>query len=290
MIKKIENTFSFEHCPFCKAEKSRYIGKIENNGVLDFSTHKIKLSLPSELWKCIKCLSYYKNKIIKPETAYELYSNSAINTTWAADSFTEYKTKKTVTFFNTILSKGKRVLDVGCNAGEFLDYAKTIDCITAGVELCEQSQALLKKKEHSVYPEINQISGTYDIITAFDLVEHLYEPYDFFKTIKKHLNKNGNLIILTGDICSLPAKLSGIRWWYICLPCHIVFPSIKYLKSLDNFYLEKKLFTYASNSFSEYKKTQSFRDYFYMIRKGTYGGLPAFTTDHYLVSLKKTNS
>jgi SAM-dependent methyltransferase len=81
----------------------------------------------------------------------------------------------------------KRVLDVGCGSGYFLDQAKQAGLETYGLELNSQAAQKASAKGHTILPgllhEINraQLSGELDLITLFQVLEHVPDPLALMK-------------------------------------------------------------------------------------------------------------
>ncbi len=90
--------------------------------------------------------------------------------------------------------KGKKVLDFGCGAGGFLAMSKKIAKYVAGVEPEIRVQKYWDSKIN-IQPEIEKFNQKFDLITCFHVIEHVMEPINTIKILKKFLNKNGTLII-----------------------------------------------------------------------------------------------
>ena len=75
---------------------------------------------------------------------------------------------------------------------------------------------------------------TVDAIFAFDLIKHLLQPRDFIDRCFAKLRAGGSLLILTGGIGSISARLARTRWWYLQYPEHISFPSLDFFVSLTD--------------------------------------------------------
>lgn len=73
---------------------------------------------------------------------------------------------------------------------------------------------------------------TYDLITSTEVFEHLKEPLETIDLLKKHLSKNGILVIMTLFHPNDEEKFK--KWWYRREATHISFYTPKTLKYLAN--------------------------------------------------------
>src|SRR5690606_27806617 len=117
-----------------------------------------------------------------------------------------------VSRLSTYFLPENKIIDIGCNTGVLLDFAKSKGCITFGVEPSQSSQEILRSKGHAYYSSLLNVTDKYDVVTAFDLVEHLHDLNNFLKNVYQILNEKGYLIILTGDVTSVSARLSNNNW------------------------------------------------------------------------------
>ncbi|MEZ4489166.1 MAG: class I SAM-dependent methyltransferase [Cyanobacteriota/Melainabacteria group bacterium] len=79
-----------------------------------------------------------------------------------------------------------RVLDVGCATGNFLDQCKSFELNTSGIELSTWAREIcISKGHHMVGGEIAELrpEESFDVITAFHVLEHLESPKKFLETI-----------------------------------------------------------------------------------------------------------
>jgi SAM-dependent methyltransferase len=57
----------------------------------------------------------------------------------------------------------------------------------------------------------------YDIVTAFDVLEHLYSPEVAFANLRRFTKPGGFVVAETGDTASFwPERFGVQRWWYAC--------------------------------------------------------------------------
>lgn len=253
-----------------------------------FSTNDIVLEKVPELFECKACNSSFTQNIVREEAAYEMYSQGSSADKWPRNvGFVEGKHRNIIERLEQYLLKGKRVIDIGCNTGILLDYARARGCITYGIEPSAPSLDVLRSKGHTAYPSIENVSEKYDVVTAFDLVEHLYDLPAFLSHTSELLAEGGVLILLTGDIQSISARLSKEHWWYLKAPEHIVFPSIKYIENTPGLKLISVDRTYASVGYEQPYLGSLIRYVRCVLLHRTYIGQPSLGPDHVLVTLKK---
>lgn len=280
------NTTKPEGCPLCRSSDVVFEGEIDYLKPVKFSTTEISLDLIPELWSCRSCKSGFTSNVVSEDMARRLYSEGLSGQRWSNEAFEVAKGKEIVAALGALFGKGVLVLDVGCNVGVLLDFAKSKQCETAGVEYSTECRRVIEGKGHRYHQTMDEAGQGFDVITAFDLVEHLYDPLSFFNDCWHKLRDGGAMVVLTGNISCLSSKLSRANWWYLKYPEHIVFPSKRYLSLLPGFRLETWIRTYASVA---YKKPLlvSMRRLVVEFPRGRYMGLPSIGGDHALVVLRK---
>jgi SAM-dependent methyltransferase len=101
------------------------------------------------------------------------------------------------------------VLDVGCGAGAFLDQARKAGLQTFGLELNPSAAEKARAKGHVIFdrllPEVpaDACPGGFDLITLFQVLEHVPNPVDILKQASARLKPGGYISI------AVPSK-SGI--------------------------------------------------------------------------------
>ena len=64
----------------------------------------------------------------------------------------------------------------------------------------------------------------YDVVTLFDVLEHLYRPQAAFRNLRRLVRRDGAIVIETGNVASYWPRRFGIgQWWYARLFEHQVF-------------------------------------------------------------------
>lgn len=117
-----------------------------------------------------------------------------------------------------------RLLDVGCSSGALLRVARTLGFSACGVEPAQQAAATAREDGFDVYPGLLQdaafASGSFDLVTIFEVIEHLTEPVAVISEIHRILRPRGLLLIGTGNAESWTADMLGARWEYFDISSH----------------------------------------------------------------------
>lgn len=132
--------------------------------------------------------------------------------------------------------KGK-LLDVGCSTGFFLDYASRKGWEVFGCELSENSANIARSRGNSEiaigsFPDIGYPSRYFDVVTMWDVVEHVREPALFVSEAFRVLRPGGLLALSTPNYDSLTRMMIGARWEAIIPSRHLQLFTPKTLKML----------------------------------------------------------
>jgi SAM-dependent methyltransferase len=125
------------------------------------------------------------------------------------------------------------VLDVGCFDGGFLGGLRSarrfgVEISPAGVARARQCGIEILGEDFKNIDSQLQ----FDVITAFDVIEHVEEPTGFVESLVKRLRPGGLLIISTGDLDAWSWRISGSRYWYCAIPEHISFVSRRWFTGM----------------------------------------------------------
>ncbi len=119
-----------------------------------------------------------------------------------------------------------RILDVGCSTGEFLDYAKSRGWEVAGCELADHTARIARERvgcevRCGPFEESGFDEASFDVVTMWDVIEHLYDPIAALKEAWRTLRPGGLLVLNTPNYDSLSRRLLGKRWEALCPPRHL---------------------------------------------------------------------
>jgi 2-polyprenyl-3-methyl-5-hydroxy-6-metoxy-1,4-benzoquinol methylase len=111
---------------------------------------------------------------------------------------------------------GKSLLDVGSGYGFFLDKLRSGGARRlAGIELSRaQRDYSIDALRLETLGQLDELSGNdrFDIITIFEVIEHIPEPHDFIAHVCDHLMPGGSLIIGTDNFVSDVVTVLGERF------------------------------------------------------------------------------
>jgi len=124
-----------------------------------------------------------------------------------------------------------RLLEVGCATGLFLDAAQRLGTWEVqGIEPSVQSAEYARQRYGldiipSSYEDTHLESQSYDVVTMWDVLEHLHEPVAAVQDVSRILKPGGIFVIKVPHFESLAARFFGRYWAGLDAPRHLyVFP------------------------------------------------------------------
>ena len=178
-----------------------------------------------KLVKCPGCSLIFVSPMPGPAVLKDIYEahyyNNKNSLEMGYDNYSEEETNirktalKRLKYIERYAKKGK-LLDVGCAFGFFMDTARKNGWDVSGIEI---SRVAI---EHALKIGLNVTEGNidimdlpgekYNLITLWDVVEHLTKPKEVLVKLRQRLDKGGILVLSTPDIGSIPARLTGGKW------------------------------------------------------------------------------
>ena len=111
---------------------------------------------------------------------------------------------------------GRRLLDVGCYTGIFVEIAAAAGWDAWGVDPSSWAVGEANKSGLQVVEGTLKTAGFpdefFDVITMWDVIEHVGDPAAELRETFRLLKPGGSLVVHTMDIDSLFARLMGRRW------------------------------------------------------------------------------
>lgn len=167
----------------------------------------------------------------------------------------DYLSPITIKRYNDILDgfekykKTKKLLDVGCGIGYFLEIAIKRGWQVFGTEYTDEAIEICRKKGISMHKGVlnpeNYEEESFDIITSFEVIEHINNPIPELKNFYKLLRKGGLVYLTTPNFNSLLRYRLKSEYNVICYPEHLSYYTPKTLKKvfLNTGFQKKKIET-----------------------------------------------
>jgi SAM-dependent methyltransferase len=131
---------------------------------------------------------------------------------------------------------GARLLDIGAAFGFAVVEARDAGWEAAGLEISTSAaRAGHAAAGRVVVADAHRTpfaAEAFDAVTLWDVLEHLSDPHAAVAEVARLLRPGGRLVLTTGDVGSLAARLSGPRWHLYTIPEHLFFFSRRSLRLL----------------------------------------------------------
>lgn len=133
--------------------------------------------------------------------------------------------------------KGRKLLDIGAATGYFMGLAGDQGYSVYGLEISEHASRLARTRGFDVLTgnlADNLFDDKFDVITAWDVIEHFDNQNYYFSAISENMKTGGILAINTVDAGSLWAKIWRSKWHAIMPPEHLYLHTRESLTELLN--------------------------------------------------------
>lgn len=118
----------------------------------------------------------------------------------------------------------RRVLEVGCGPGHFLDACRDIGMHVEGVDRAPTA-AGPRSRGHTIHPlwfhDLAPVEPRFDALALWEVLEHVAEPGELLERARRWLQPGGFVALSTPSASGLPARAMGPRFPMICPPDHL---------------------------------------------------------------------
>jgi 2-polyprenyl-3-methyl-5-hydroxy-6-metoxy-1,4-benzoquinol methylase len=158
---------------------------------------------PVALWQCIRC-GFVQQEISDSLIRFlqKIYSqDSFISTPPGISSWGNYRAKVISDYLERFLESPGSILEIGCQSGFLLsELQKKFSCRAVGIEPGSvQSVPENITFINDFFPSESLGDAKFDVIICQAVIEHVFDPLAFLKSIKKHLNPSGIVLIQVPD-------------------------------------------------------------------------------------------
>lgn len=192
---------------------------------------------PFSVVTCAKCdVTYVTPRLLDASLIESVYDESYWNSSEAkVHGYSDYRAdaplyKRTYRDRLTILNRyfdsnkrsdgtPRRVLDIGCAAGYFLSVMQEEGWNVTGLEpsdairiQAEKELGVSNVRGGLLGVDDDLIKGTFDLVTFWDVIEHIPDPRAALVRARELLAPGGLLIVETQDVESRAEKILGKKW------------------------------------------------------------------------------
>ncbi len=176
------------------------------------------------VWCCDECGLWYISRIPSPQAIESLYEVLVYSEGLKPDSRRKTFDRAIAALAHYGLTHG-RILDVGAHTGEFL--LRLPDWERYALEPIGISRQHLNfaKDVYSGYVDTVRTlpQNCFDVVSMFDVAEHLYDVEAALRNVSACLKPGGLLLVETGNTDSRTAQTQRAWWWYVHWYGHFVF-------------------------------------------------------------------
>ena len=214
-------------CPVCTGGKTKHLYNIQGFNIV----------------RCCLCTMVYVNPRLRNEEVYDIYRKDYFtNKEHGYENYdlTDHLRDKTFQRWycdiepNLLLNTGN-ALDVGCASGSFLRLLSQKGWDVKGIELDQDMFENVKRQGFDVSNtplEHYNSSTKFQLITLFDVIEHLPYLNKDLEKLSRLLDSKGSIVLVTPNIKSLQRSLFGIKWFQFKPREHIYYFSPKTLEQV----------------------------------------------------------
>lgn len=145
--------------------------------------------------------------------------------------------------------KTGRILDIGCGDGYFLEEARKMGWEVYGTEYTDDAIEVCKEKGIQMHQgkltPTNYDADSFDVITSFEVIEHINNPIEEVQNIRSILRKGGIFYLTTPNFNAIERYILKKDYNIITYPEHLSYytpKTINYLLS-NNGFRKKKILT-----------------------------------------------
>jgi SAM-dependent methyltransferase len=183
-------------CPVCEYNSAL-------TATFSFQTYKI--------YTCPECLTRFAHPFVNNEA---IYNSSFIAAKTQYLDSTAMNTRVSDELRPFLILNRKKILDVGCGTGSFLKTLKESNDVL-GIENSAAYNAILELNgiPHIIGELSDSLAGLpdchFDLITLWDVFEHLDDPNGILGLIKRKLTSTGIIIIWTNNYDDSISSFAG---------------------------------------------------------------------------------
>ena len=206
------------HCPLCQSRdlEVAYRSNLprEPRSENHYECTSVALGIHPDVFRCRHCSFMFNEATRNHEDHLAEYASTE------DPGYLELRASRRLTYGRELdrieaLCSGRDLLDVGCYAGFFMEQARERGWRVEGVEpskwAADQSSRLGLSVFHGPI-ERYTTDRRFDVVTLWDVFEHLSDPVPVFQSIRGLLKQDGLLVFVTHNLDAPIARLLRGRY------------------------------------------------------------------------------
>lgn len=211
------------------------------------------------LVKCRSCKLVFAHKIPSTNELNEHYKNYSYEGDATLSEMTRAAYLKLLDEFEKF-RKTNRILDAGCGRGWFLEEAKKRGWEVYGTEFSDKAIGVCSAKginmKHGALSPDMFAENFFDVITSFEVIEHINSPLADLKAIHSFLRKDGLLYCTTPNFNSVMRYYLKEKYNVIEYPEHLTYYTKRTLKhTIEKFPFKRIKFLSTGISITRIKQS-----------------------------------
>ncbi len=231
-------------CVFCGHDKNTVLftatQELASSLADSYSITDNSQGMHSDIFSCLKCGGAFTKRIDQDDQLVNYYRDQPLDLVYLSEERGRRRAfgriiERIKSFFTG--KKQGKILDIGCGPGIFLSEADRRGFDAWGVDLSTNSIEFARRKfglKNVFQMRVEEITNSFpensfDVITMFDVLEHVADPSKAIGIVDGKL-KRGGYLVLTLPIIDFPgAKIMNKRW-HALIPSHLNYFSKNALK------------------------------------------------------------
>lgn len=225
-------------CPSCNLPTIELVGSLVDADAFAGQVLQSTIS-GGNLYCCTSCNLFFRWPRLLQTDLKELYQH-------ASNSHWNYKSgfRPDWAFAQEMINKTKadeqqNILDIGCWDGNFLE-SLSAKRKRYGLEINQSAAKQAQSRGvtlvgDDLYTHLDKkFINYFDVITTFDVIEHVDDPKLFLSTLLEYIRPGGIIIISTGNTDAWTWKLAQSQYYYCANPEHISFINTAWFEHQTN--------------------------------------------------------
>ena len=223
-IPRLEEAFAVRSCPLCEGSRSTLFYRV--------TLTRGQIEGFFELRRCLDCELVFVDPRLSDSTLARLYDEEFyFSTGWPYGALASQVIELIQSVRRRRVERHVRVgdlLDIGSGDGRFVHHMANHGWEATGIDFSAAAQVFARRNGsggrflHGSLDDHDFASGSLDLVTLWQVLEHIGEPRPLLRRCHEMLRPGGLLVASVPNIDGLSSRLTGDRWWGLDVPRHLL--------------------------------------------------------------------